>query len=243
MLNTCTFVLLMGEEHPVGRQMFTDLESLGFVPTVIIQEKSPFSHKKRSAYELASRNIPRLIGTAAKAAGVPVHFVENINNEKSVALIKAIQPDLILLGNTRLIKPEIFNLAKSGCLNVHPGVLPQVRGSYPVVWSLHHGQPLGCTLHFIDEGIDTGRLVKISKIQIDATDTLESLIEKTIYMSSDLFVLAMRMFAEGTLVANEQDLSVGNCYTWPDAKIIDSAKRKLSAITARILATAHVIRA
>ena len=86
-------------------------------------------------------------------------------------------PELILLGNTRIVKPHIFNIASHGCLNFHPGILPWIKGSFPVVWAILKDIPVGSTVHFINEGIDTGEIISQKEVSRDPDDTIESLIE------------------------------------------------------------------
>lgn len=71
----------------------------------------------------------------------------------------------------RLLKPEIFGLAKNGCVNFHPALLPVNRGWYPHVHSIMDGTPTGVTLHLIDEGADTGPVLAQKKVELLPTDT------------------------------------------------------------------------
>ena len=77
-----------------------------------------------------------------------------------------------------VLKRDFLNLLPRGCLNLHPAYLPYNRGMYPNVWSIVEGTPAGATLHYIDEGIDTGDIVRQKEVPVSCTDTGESLYHK-----------------------------------------------------------------
>ncbi|HWZ83136.1 MAG TPA: formyltransferase family protein [Terriglobales bacterium] len=93
--------------------------------------------------------------------------------------IAELKPDLgisVLFGY--LIKPVFLSLLPQGCLNLHPAYLPYNRGAYPNVWSIVDGTPAGVTLHYIDEGVDTGDVVAQKAVPVSCTDTGEILYHK-----------------------------------------------------------------
>lgn len=77
-----------------------------------------------------------------------------------------------------LLKRDFLALLPRGCLNLHPAYLPYNRGMYPNVWSIVEGTPAGVTLHYIDEGVDTGNIVRQKEVSVLCTDTGESLYHK-----------------------------------------------------------------
>lgn len=58
-----------------------------------------------------------------------------------------------------ILRAPVLSQPRIGFLNAHPGLLPEYRGVDPVCWSLHRGDPQGATVHFMDEGIDTGPIL------------------------------------------------------------------------------------
>lgn len=87
--------------------------------------------------------------------------VSHINHIDVLALAKTHEPDLILVFGVSLIQGELLQLGRLGMINLHGGVSPYYRGADGVFWALYHGEldKVGCTIHYIDAGIDTGRLV------------------------------------------------------------------------------------
>ena len=69
----------------------------------------------------------------------------------------------------------VFSLFPKGCFNLHPALLPYGRGADPNAWVLLDGEPAGTTLHWIDEGIDTGDIVGQRRVMVEPTDTGQTL--------------------------------------------------------------------
>jgi methionyl-tRNA formyltransferase len=107
----------------------------------------------------------------------------------TIEAIKALEPDLgISVLFVYVLKPELISLFPKGCVNLHPALLPYNRGTYPNVWSIVEGTPAGVTLHYIDEGIDTGEVIAQQEVPVSPTDTGESLYHKLEDAAETLFV-------------------------------------------------------
>lgn len=83
-------------------------------------------------------------------------------------------------------------------INTHPSLLPYNRGKYPYYWSIMDGTPFGVTIHRIDNGVDTGRILWQAKIDVDPTSTGESLYAMGNINMIHLFTVNM------VAIANEQ---------------------------------------
>lgn len=87
--------------------------------------------------------------------------VPHINHPKVVQLADECQPDVIAVFGTSLIRGALLERGRLGIVNMHGGLSPDYRGADCTFWALYNGEPekVGCTLHFIDAGIDSGNLV------------------------------------------------------------------------------------
>jgi len=87
--------------------------------------------------------------------------VNHINHPEVLALARRLKPDLICVFGTSLIRGPLLDAGRLGMVNLHGGLSPEYRGADCSFWALHNGEPekLGCTLHYIDSGIDTGGLI------------------------------------------------------------------------------------
>lgn len=88
--------------------------------------------------------------------------VTSINAKSSRELIQQIQPDLIILNGTRIVSKKILRAVPVKFINTHLGITPIYRGVHGGYWAMAKGQPelFGATVHLVDEGIDTGGILK-----------------------------------------------------------------------------------
>ena len=107
---------------------------------------------------------------------------------EEVERIKQLSPDIILVVFWGLIlKSELIKIPSLGCINFHCSYLPYNRGKNPNVWPIIEGTPAGITLHYIDEGIDTGDIIAQKQIPIESIDTAGTLYQKLVSEFIDLF--------------------------------------------------------
>ena len=117
---------------------------------------------KRRLYPLAGRIFGTrnsIVGRAARR-GVPVYWLDKMS-EDELAPIRALAPDLILVGGFSVIlKKPILEIPRIGCVNMHSSLLPRHRGPNPFCAAILAGDSAtGITFHVVDEGIDTGLIL------------------------------------------------------------------------------------
>jgi methionyl-tRNA formyltransferase len=99
-----------------------------------------------------------------------------LRDQTTVDQISALNPDIgVSAFFGHILRPELISLFPNGIVNVHPSYLPYNRGAFPNVWAIAEGTPAGATVHFIDEGIDTGDIISQIEIDITPEDTGETL--------------------------------------------------------------------
>ena len=93
-------------------------------------------------------------------------LVKNIKRE--LKLKEATKADIIIsFGYRRIIKNQIINKTKRPIINLHMSYLPHNRGSHPSFWSIIDNTPIGITIHEINKGIDTGKIILQKKFFIN----------------------------------------------------------------------------
>jgi methionyl-tRNA formyltransferase len=129
---------------------------------------------------LACRSAAVDFGPLAKAHGIPLFRVANINDAESQALLRARQLDLLLvIGWSQILGPEVLALARLGVVGSHASLLPHDRGSAPVNWCLIRGErTTGCTLFWLDPAVDRGDIIDQEPIPITPYDTCATIYEK-----------------------------------------------------------------
>lgn len=106
-----------------------------------------------------------------------VYETNDTNSIETIRLLKKLKPDMLIMGGgAGIVKEDVIKTSKH-VLNCHPGVLPDYRGFDVEKWAILNNEfdKLGCTLHHVDKGVDTGRIIKIAYYQINPFETLRSL--------------------------------------------------------------------
>jgi hypothetical protein len=125
--------------------------------------------------------------------------VPHINHPDVVALADRLQPDLITVFGTSLIRGELLKRGGLGIVNLHGGLSPEYRGADCTFWALHNGEPekVGCTLHWIDPGIDTGRLIAHISPEVRPGDDELTLFWRGVKESASVYAELIRRLAVG----------------------------------------------
>jgi methionyl-tRNA formyltransferase len=143
---------------------------------------------------------------------VPTYFVDNHNSSDCRALLTHLAPDLVLISGTRILKAHIIESAKVGCLNAHPGWLPEFRGLNANGWAFLEGGKLGATVHFVDTNIDTGDIVVRRELQLLPGDTMEDLERKGASLCAELTAEAVQRIESGDFAREKQTEGNGKQY-------------------------------
>lgn len=139
----------------------------------------------------------------------------SLDSSKVIKLISESRPEIIFcIGGTRIIPPKILNIPQLGCLNIHPSLLPKYRGRYSTAHALFNGETqTGVTLHWMDEGIDTGPIISQSTIGIDPDDTAKSLYNKFEVAGESLFLKFLFLWlSKNPIPSNAQDNNLATYY-------------------------------
>lgn len=106
-----------------------------------------------------------------------------------------------LAGFMRVLTPEFVHAYAGRILNIHPALLPAFPGLHAQRQALAYGVRIaGATVHFVDEGVDTGPIVLQSSVPVHPDDTEETLSARILVEEHRLYPEAIRLFAEGRLV-------------------------------------------
>lgn len=136
-----------------------------------------------------------------KASGLPKNKIikaGNLRDPKTLERIKKLKPDIIISAFWGyILKPELFRIPPQGTINMHPGFLPFERGVNPNVWPFIENTPAGVTIHYIDEGTDTGDIIERKEIKITPLDTADTLYEKTLDEMVKLFTKTWPLIKSG----------------------------------------------
>ena len=234
------FVFPLDMEVPYGQVMLSMLLDRGFVPEMVIEEESPEAehHRKLFLDRLGRAQLAPTIASQVEKYRLKYARVDNLCDPECEHLIREQSPDLIALGGTRrLVKRNIFSIPAWGTLCSHPGLLPYVRGAASPAWSILHDIRVGCSCFIVDEGLDTGPVIKSKIVPVHRPDTYADVVKRNIVYCGELMADVLQMFREkgGPIPGEPQDLSVGKTYRTMPADLVEVVRRKLKDKTYRWL--------
>lgn len=121
-------------------------------PGATAELRNPYLAEVLPAKAAKARNLREV----ASMYKFPCATCADQNSDESVAKLKSWAPDVIVFTGGNILRHRVLEVPRLGVLNVHLGLLPEVRGMSSPEWSLLKGIPPGITIHFVDAGIDTG---------------------------------------------------------------------------------------
>lgn len=105
-----------------------------------------------------------------------------------------------LAGFMRIISKEFVQKYRWRMMNIHPALLPSFPGLNAQRQTLEYGMKItGCTVHFVDEGVDTGPIIIQASVEVKEDDTVDSLSARILEQEHRIYPEAVRLFAEGKL--------------------------------------------
>jgi len=144
----------------------------------------------------------------ARNHGIPTDVVDHRAFEsreafdaRLVEVIRASGAELVCLaGFMRVVTPVFLRAFPHRILNIHPALLPSFPGTHGARQALRYGVRFsGCTVHFLDEGVDTGPVIVQAVVPVYEDDTEETLAARILTEEHRIYPMAIRLFFEGRL--------------------------------------------
>ncbi|AFM39925.1 formyltetrahydrofolate-dependent phosphoribosylglycinamide formyltransferase [Desulfosporosinus acidiphilus SJ4] len=169
-----------------------EAQKRGELPIKIVAVGS--DQPKAAALELAKDNgIPTQVFAPADYPN------RQAQDEELLIWLKENQVELLLLaGYMRVLGPQFIRQANIPVLNIHPSLLPAFPGLHAQRQALDYGVKVsGCTVHFVDEGLDSGPIILQEAVPVLAEDTEDSLAQRILEAEHRLYPEAVRLLASG----------------------------------------------
>lgn len=191
-------IVFMGTPDFAATTLQALIESGHDVAAAVSQPDKPFGRKA----ELR----PTPVKAAAEAAGIPVLQPRRLRDPEFTEELEHLAPDVIIVAAYGKIIPGfILDLPRYGCLNVHASLLPKYRGAAPIQWAIMDGEKeTGITIMQMNEGLDTGDILNVSKVEITDTETGGSLFDKLAAEGGRLLVETLGLVEAGALKPQRQ---------------------------------------
>lgn len=166
---------------------------------------------------------------------VPLFRGKSFREAESIDALKSLKPAYLLSVHFPYIIPkEVLEIPRIGALNLHPAYLPYNRGWHTPTWAILNGTPYGATLHWIDEGIDTGPIALRRPLEIFPSDTAHSLYQRVLALEEEVFREAIPLMASYRLPRIPQETN-GTIHTKKDIEKIQKLDLQKQATIEELL--------
>ncbi|HDM8223508.1 TPA: methionyl-tRNA formyltransferase [Vibrio campbellii] len=152
------------------------------------------------------------VKTIALEHDIPVYQPENFKSDEAKQELADLNADIMVVVAYGLLLPQVvLDTPKLGCINVHGSILPRWRGAAPIQRSIWAGDAeTGVTIMQMDIGLDTGDMLKIATLPIEASDTSASMYEKLAGLGPDALIDCLADIATGRAEPVKQDDELAN---------------------------------
>ncbi|MEW6399114.1 MAG: methionyl-tRNA formyltransferase [Bacillota bacterium] len=151
---------------------------------------------------------PNPVRELADERGIPCLQPRNLKGNRVYEWVRGLVPDLLVLAYvTEFVPGRLIELARLGGINYHPSLLPGLRGGTAINWAIIYGEKeTGVTIHYIDEGVDTGDIILQRRVEIGPDDTSASLYYNKLFpLGVEMIAEAVRLIREGRAPRTKQD--------------------------------------
>ncbi len=146
------------------------------------------------------------VKTLALELNIPVIQPEKLREPEAMQQLRDWNPDLIVVAAFgQILKKDVLDLPKYGCINIHASLLPRWRGAAPINAAILAGdEETGITIMKMDVGLDTGPMLAMKKIRIRRDDTAGSVFQALSKLGANLLIETLPDYLSGTLTPTPQ---------------------------------------
>jgi len=137
--------------------------------------------------------------------GFPLLLPDSLRDPSFLSSLRGLKPDLGVVVAFRILPPEVFTIPPKGTINLHASLLPRYRGAAPINWAIIRGERVtGVTTFFINEGIDTGKIILQRSTPIGEQETAGQLAERLAKWGAEILLETVELIGQGRAAAREQ---------------------------------------
>lgn len=148
---------------------------------------------------------PTAVKAEAESAGLPVYETDDVNTTELHDKLKSLAPDLIVIVAFKVLPESLLRIPSEGAINLHASLLPKYRGAAPIHHAVMNGeQETGCTVFFLNKGIDTGNIIDQVKTDIGPDETTGDVYKRLMDLGGELIQKCVDAIAEHKVTAHPQ---------------------------------------
>lgn len=169
--------VLMAADAPMGGYFVREILAAGLPLTAILLDQKLFGSRTHDYHhERTGGRLPMIGLETFESHKIPTYALSDVNGSASLDLIRNLGVDLCVNGGVpRMVGPGLLRAPRRGVLNCHPGLLPKYRGATCVEWAIYNNEAVGNTVHFMDEGLDSGPIVTQEPLTFFKTDSYQDI--------------------------------------------------------------------
>jgi methionyl-tRNA formyltransferase len=142
----------------------------------------------------------------AQANNLTILQPEKLKDEHFLAQLKELQADLFVVVAFRMLPKEVWKMPAFGTINLHASLLPNYRGAAPINWAIINGdEETGVTTFFIDEAIDSGKIIAQEKVKISSSTNAGELHDELMSVGAELTLKTVAAISQQTHTVIDQD--------------------------------------
>jgi methionyl-tRNA formyltransferase len=147
------------------------------------------------------------VKTLAQELHLPIMQPEKLRAPEAMSQLYAWAPELIVVAAFgQILKKDVLNLPRYGCINVHASLLPRWRGAAPINAAILAGdEETGVTIMQMDVGLDTGPMLAKKSIRLTRDDTAGSVLQTLSTLGADLLIETLPRWIAGDIQPQQQD--------------------------------------
>ncbi|MCP4521831.1 MAG: hypothetical protein GY827_09120 [Cytophagales bacterium] len=218
-------VILTNNNSNYGKQTISHFHKAGISIEAIVAIKQPLSYKVKlfnfikrrvgflqaiifSIKEILSKDPLEIKDFNYNLYTKSVVFTNGTNTKETENALKKLQPDIIFLAQTGIVRKNILSIPKIGVLNSHPGILPEYRGIDCYKWAILNNEydKIGNTLHWVDTKVDTGNIIAKERLDIQQQETLSNIGASLSLLGIDLATKKLIEFANDKIDSGTNQL-------------------------------------
>jgi methionyl-tRNA formyltransferase len=193
--------VLIEDKVPASQLLKRRLKKLGYATVfgqilfqILVVKSLQRQSKGRISNILAANRMQNCPIPAEKIINVT-----SVNDDEVVKILKQISPDVVVVNGTRIISKKVLDAVSATFINMHVGITPGYRGVHGAYWALVNGDKsnAGVTIHYIDQGIDTGKVIAQDTIDVTEDDNFTTYPYLQTAKGLSLMLNAIKSFEKG----------------------------------------------
>ncbi len=155
----------------------------------------------------SGRLSPSAVKQAALLAGLAVHQPQSLKTPDAISFLRSLSPDaIVVVAYGQILRRSVLDLPPLGCVNVHPSLLPKLRGAAPLQAAIREGlHETGVTIMLMNERMDAGPVLAQARFPILPTDTAAALGDRLSVAGAHMLVDTLDRLERGLIIPMPQD--------------------------------------